>query len=266
MSVSFHLVVCGSVVPDPLQTLEPVAGPALRNETLLPAILDPFAAHALYEAAAVAAAVPGSRAWLVAVGPRPKLQQVLLTVAQKVPFELAAVDGPANGFTDAADTAATLVETIRGLPGLDPARLLLFGGWESASRGAGATLQLVGERLGLSDQFQGVDELSVQADGSLRVLERVEGGRHLVSVCAGAPAVFGWATGRRPEPPASPQTGMANMRTALPALQRARPAPPPSGDLAYVRVTSPSAKRATKIVRDLPPDEVARDLAAWIRG
>ncbi len=27
MSRAFHIVVCGRIVPDPLQTLEPVAGP-----------------------------------------------------------------------------------------------------------------------------------------------------------------------------------------------------------------------------------------------
>ena len=59
----FHLVVCGSLVPDPLQTLEPVmepGGPALKNEMMLPAVLDPWAAHALYEAAHLATTVPGS--------------------------------------------------------------------------------------------------------------------------------------------------------------------------------------------------------------
>ena len=50
----FHIVVCGSIVPDPLQTLEPVrpGRAALKNEMMLPAVLDPWAAHALYEAAA----------------------------------------------------------------------------------------------------------------------------------------------------------------------------------------------------------------------
>ena len=56
----FQIVVCGSIVPDPLQTLEPVAGPALKNELMLPAVLDPWAAHALYEAAALAEENPGS--------------------------------------------------------------------------------------------------------------------------------------------------------------------------------------------------------------
>ena len=54
MTNGYHIVVCGSIVPDPLQTLEPVqtpTGPALKNEMMLPAVLDPWAAHALYEAA-----------------------------------------------------------------------------------------------------------------------------------------------------------------------------------------------------------------------
>ena len=54
MSGGFHIVVCGSLVPDPLQTLEPIAGPngpALKNEMMLPAVLDPWAGHALFEAA-----------------------------------------------------------------------------------------------------------------------------------------------------------------------------------------------------------------------
>jgi electron transfer flavoprotein beta subunit len=95
---------------------------------------------------------------------------------------------------------------------------LLFGGWESATRGAGVTLQLLGERLGITDQFQGVDHINVREDGSFEVLERVEGGRHQASVCAGAPAVLGWATGNLPEPRNNPQIGMASMRTVMPAL------------------------------------------------
>jgi hypothetical protein len=45
MSTAYPIVVCGSIVPDPLQTLEPVAsptGPALKNEMMLPAVLDPW--------------------------------------------------------------------------------------------------------------------------------------------------------------------------------------------------------------------------------
>ena len=143
----------------------------------------------------------------------------MMTVAQKAPFELVALDGPAGGFVDAYQTAAALAETVAAIPGLDRSKLLLFGGWESASRGAGTTLQVVGERLGITDQFQGVDELNTNPDGSLEILERVEGGTYQISRCAGPPALFGWATGNLPEPKNNPQVGMANMRAMMPALQ-----------------------------------------------
>ena len=96
MSVAYQIVVCGSIVPDPLQTLEPVAsatGPTLKNEMMLPAVLDPWAWHALFEAAHLAKNVPGSKVWLISLGPKAKLQQVMMTVAQKAPFELIAIDG-----------------------------------------------------------------------------------------------------------------------------------------------------------------------------
>src|SRR5512136_563560 len=127
MSTSYQIVVCGTIVPDPLQTLEPVTGPtgpALKNEMMLPAVLDPWAGHALYEAASLAKNAPGSKVWLVSLGPKAKIQQVMMTVAQKVPFELVALDGSASGFTDAAEVAALLVDAIKGLPGLDCKRLL----------------------------------------------------------------------------------------------------------------------------------------------
>src|ERR1043165_9087057 len=157
----YSIVVCGTLVPDPLQTLEPVAGPALKNEMMLPAVLDPWAGHALFEAAHLAQKLPGSKVWLVSLGPKAKLQQVMMTVAQKAPFELIALDGPASGFADSFETAAVLAAAIEAIPGLERARMLLFGGWESASRGAGSTLQMVGERLGITEQFQGVDQITV---------------------------------------------------------------------------------------------------------
>ena len=212
------------------------AGPGLKNEMVLPAVLDPWAASALYEAAALAAKNPGSKLWLVSLGPKAKLQQVMMTVAQKVAFELVPIDGPIGGFPDAHATAAVLAETIAALPGLDRTKLLLFGGWESATRGAGVTLQFVGERLGISDQFQGVDQIDLRDDGSFEVLERVEGGKHQVSVCAGTPAVLGWATGNLAEPRNNPQVGMANMRTIMPALAKAKAAKLDANGLSYVSV------------------------------
>jgi electron transfer flavoprotein beta subunit len=232
---------------------------------MLPHVLDPWAAHALYEAAHLAKASPGSKVWLVSVAPKAKLQQVMMTLAQKVPFELVALDGPSSGFTDAADAAGRLADAIAAIDGLDRTRLLLFGGWESASRCAGATLQIVGERLGLTEQFQGVDRLTVSDGGELRVLERADGGRHQVSVCAGPPAVLGWATGHLPEPPNNPQIGMANMRAIMPALQRAKAAPPSPTGLSFARVSLPKQVRETKVVRDKAPDEIARELVEWIR-
>jgi electron transfer flavoprotein beta subunit len=267
MPTSYQIVVCGSIVPDPLQTLEPVAtptGPALRNELMLPAVLDPWAGHALFEAANLAKQNPGSKVWLVSVGPKAKLQQVMMTVAQKVPFELIALDGPASGFAESAEIAATLAAAIQGIPGIDKSRLFVFGGWESASRGAGTTMQMVGEILGIADQFQGVDRLFVRPDGSFEVLERVEGGKHQVSTCTALPAVLGWATGNLPEPPNNPQVGMLNMRTVMPALQRAKPVKVANDGIVFASVALPKQRRATRIVKDLTPDAIAQEIVEWI--
>lgn len=267
MSNPYHLVVCGSLVPDPLQSLEPITtptGPALKNEMMLPAVLDPWAGHALFEAAHLAKNAPGSKVWLVSQAPKAKLQQVMMTIAQKVPFELVALDGPAGGFTDSFEVAAALAQAIQSIPGLDRSRLMVFGGWESASRGAGSTMQMVGERLGITDQFQGVDRLTPGPDGSFEILERIEGGKHQVSVCRTLPLLLGWATGSLPEPPNSPPIGMANMRTVMPALQRARPAPVRGEGLTFASVSVPKQRRETRIVKDRPVDEIAREIVEWI--
>lgn len=265
--MSLHIVVCAGIVPDPLQTLEPVAGPggpALKNEMMLPAVLDPWAASALYEAANLAAKNPGSKLWLVSLGPKAKLQQVMMTIAQKASFELIAVDSPCSGFADAHSTASTLAEAIAAIPDLDKGRLLLFGGWESASRAAGVTLQIIGERLGITDQFMGVDQIEMHQDGSFEVLERVEAGRHQVSLCEGAPAVLGWATGNLPDPRNNPQIGMANMRTVMPALQKARPAALSQDGLQYLSASLPKQQRQTRVLKDMAPEAIAQELVEWI--
>ncbi len=263
----YHIVVCAGIVPDPLQTLEPITGPTgpgLKNEMMLPAVLDPWASHALYEAANLTAHAPGSKAWLVSAAPKAKLQQVMMNVAQKASFELVPVDAQANGFADAHAVAKLLAEAIEAIPGIDRSRLLLFGGWESASRGASVTMQMVGEKLGIVDQFQGVDQIAVQADGSFEITERIEGGRHLVSICQGPPALLGWATGNLPEPKNNPQIGMTNMRTIMPALQRAKVATLPQDAVKYLSVTPPKQQRQTRIVKDRPADEIAAELLEWI--
>ena len=202
---------------------------------MLPAVLDPWAGHALFEAAHLAAERPGSKVWLVSLGPEGQAAAGDDDGGAEGPVRAGGARWSGlGGFTDSFETAAALAEAIAGHPGPGPPRLLLFGGWESASRGAGATMQMVGERLGITDQFQGVDQLDRRATtAAFEILERIEGGTHQVSVCAAPPAVLGWATGNLPEPRNNPQVGMANMRTIMPALQRAKAAPSPMPGLRF---------------------------------
>jgi electron transfer flavoprotein beta subunit len=111
-----------------------------------------------------------------------------------------------------------------------------------------------------------VDELTVQDDGSLQILERIEGGQYQVSVCAGAPAVLAWATGGLPEPPNNPQLGMMNMRTIMPALQKAQPAAVGAAGVSYFGVELPKQRRDTRVVRDVPVEEIAREIVAWLKS
>jgi electron transfer flavoprotein beta subunit len=269
MTTAFNIVVCGSLVPDPLQTLEPIqgpAGPALKNEMMLPSVLDPWAGHSLFEAANLAKARPGSKVTLLSLGPKAKLQQLMMIIAQKVPFELVCLDGSASGFLDSREVAAALAGAIEKIPGLDKTQLLIFGGCSSASRDAGTTMQMIAEQLGISDVFLAVDELKVQPDGSFRILERIEGGQYQVSACAGAPAVLGWATGNLPEPPNNPQVGMTNMRTIMPSLQKAQPAVLKPGAIQFASVELPKQRRQTRIVKDTPVEEIAKEIVTWIKG
>jgi electron transfer flavoprotein beta subunit len=127
------------------------------------------------------------------------------------------------------------------------------------------TLQLVGERLGIAEQFQGVDHLEPKPDGSLEILERVEGGKHQVSLCSAPPAVLGWATGELPEPKNNPQVGMANMRAIMPALQKAAAAPVGAGGVAFASVQVPKVQRETRVVKDATVDAIAAEIVEWIR-
>jgi electron transfer flavoprotein beta subunit len=109
-----------------------------------------------------------------------------------------------------------------------------------------------------------VDELKVTADGALEILERIEGGKHQRSRCAGPPALLGWATGNLPEPKNNPQVGMVNMRTVMPALQKAKPTKLAAAGLSFTSVSLPKQLRETKIVKDKSADEVAQEVVAWI--
>ena len=266
MAKPLNIVVCGSLVPDPLQTLEPVQtpqGPGLKNEQMLPSVLDPWAACALYEAAVLAKARPGSKVTLVALGPKAKLQQLMMTVAQKVPLELVAVNAPAGGFTDAKETALELAKAIKSMP---VAPDFIFGGCASASRDAGVTLQFVAESLGMTEFFNAVDELKMSEDDSFSVKERIEGGKYLVSSCSGLPAAIGWATGSLPEPPNNPQTGMMNMRGIMPALMKAPVANVGTGGIAWQKAEVPASKRDTVVKKDMSVEDIAKEIVEWVKA
>ena len=266
MAKPLNIVVCGSLVPDPLQTLEPVQtpqGPGLKNEQMLPSVLDPWAACALYEAAALAKARPGSKVTLVALGPKAKLQQLMMTVAQKVPLDLVAVNAPAGGFTDAKETALELAKAIKSMP---TAPDFIFGGCASASRDAGVTLQFVAESLGVTEFFNAVDELKMSEDDSFSVKERIEGGKYLVSTCSGLPAAIGWATGSLPEPPNNPQTGMMNMRGIMPALMKASVANVGTGGIAWQKAEVPASKRDTVVKKDMSVEDIAKEIVEWVKA
>ena len=57
---------------------------------------------------------------------------------------------------------------------------------------------------------------------------------------------------------------MANMRTVMPALQRAKPAKVGAEAAGFLRVALPAQRRETRIVKDLPADEIAREIVEWI--
>ena len=116
----------------------------------------------------------------------------------------------------------------------------------------------------VADQFQGVDQIDLHNDGSFEVLERVEGGKHQLSVCTGTPAVLGWATGNLAEPRNNPQVGMANMRTIMPALAKAKAAKLEANGLRYLSASLPKQQRTTRVVKDLTPDQIAAELVEWI--
>jgi electron transfer flavoprotein beta subunit len=57
---------------------------------------------------------------------------------------------------------------------------------------------------------------------------------------------------------------MANMRTIMPALQKAKQASLAGNTLRYISVGLPRQQRTTKVVKDLTPSQIANELAAWI--
>jgi electron transfer flavoprotein beta subunit len=58
---------------------------------------------------------------------------------------------------------------------------------------------------------------------------------------------------------------MANMRTLMPALQRAKSVRLPPDHLLVEEVTLPKQQRDTQIVKDLTVEEIAADIVRWLR-
>jgi electron transfer flavoprotein beta subunit len=56
------------------------------------------------------------------------------------------------------------------------------------------------------------------------------------------------------------------MRVLMPALQKAKPAQIASGGLQYHSVSLPKVQRETRVVKDAPAEQIARELLDWIRG
>jgi len=120
--------------------------------------------------------------------------------------------------------------------------------------------------LGITEVFLAVDSLSVSENGEISLLERVEGGNYLFSECDCPPLVVGWATGHLPEPPNNPQIGMANMRSIMPALQKAPQVQVGAEGVSFAKVELPQQQRTTRIVKDVPVEQIAGEIVAWIRG
>ena len=57
---------------------------------------------------------------------------------------------------------------------------------------------------------------------------------------------------------------MANMRTVMPALQKAKPAALAENGVQYVSASLPSQQRQTRVVKDMAADAIAQELVEWI--
>ena len=50
----------------------------------------------------------------------------------------------------------------------------------------------------------------------------------------------------------------------MPALQKAKAVPISSDGLKYLSVALPKQQRETRIVKDMSPEDIAREIADWI--
>jgi len=52
----------------------------------------------------------------------------------------------------------------------------------------------------------------------------------------------------------------------MPALQKATPAPLAGEGLAYKTVEIPQQIRETRVVKDMPAEDIAKEIVEWIKG
>jgi electron transfer flavoprotein beta subunit len=57
---------------------------------------------------------------------------------------------------------------------------------------------------------------------------------------------------------------MANMRTVMPALQRARQVPLAVSGLHFLSANPPKQQRLTRVVKDLSAEQIAGEIAEWM--
>jgi electron transfer flavoprotein beta subunit len=58
---------------------------------------------------------------------------------------------------------------------------------------------------------------------------------------------------------------MVNMRTVMPALQKAKPVKLAGEGLSFASVSLPKQLRETKIVKDKSADDIAKEIVEWIK-
>jgi electron transfer flavoprotein beta subunit len=77
--------------------------------------------------------------------------------------------------------------------------------------------------------------------------------------------VLGWATGNLPEPPNNPQIGMKNMRTIMPAIQKAQPVDLKDSELTVLSAEQPQQRRDTRIEKNISEEDIAQELVEWLK-
>ena len=93
----------------------------------------------------------------------------------------------------------------------------------------------------------------------------IDPGSQTACECGAGTAKVETVTVNLPEPKNNPQVGMVNMRTVMPALQKAKPVKLAGEGLSFASVSLPKQLRETKIVKDKSADEIAKEIVEWIK-